>query len=388
VHADALSDSRFSLSAFGTLGAVYQNARGLAYRRDISQGHGARAGEVDLGTDSIVGLQATGRIASGLDAQVQETVHRDEDGLWRPELERAFLRYQPSPSVMLRAGRIGLGLYLLADAFDVGYAYLTIRPPVEIYGLLAADEFDGADAELSRPIGGGVGRIRVLGGKWPFQIAQADGTTIEIDDDSVIGITADYLHGDWQTRAALLQIHIPGGNDPVAPALAQTGFPQAVALARELDRSQQNSYGMEIGTTYEGNPLQAALLYIHLNSDYLQGPKFNSAFALLGYHIAQLTPYTSFSMTDNFGPTRGTGLPPLPVFEPLIAAAREDQVSAQTTQRDFSLGVRYDFAPHVDLKAQIDQVWLHQSELIFDYNVPPPGHTSLTVYGLAVDFAF
>lgn len=50
--------------------------------------------------------------------------------------------------------------------------------------------------------------------------------------------------------------------------------------------------------------------------------------------------------------------------------------------------MRYDFAPHVDLKAQIDRVWLHQSELIFDYNIPPSGHTSLTVYGLAIDFAF
>lgn len=388
VRADALSDSRFTLGAFGTLGAVYQNARGLAYRRDISQGHGARAGEVDLGTDSIIGLQVTGRIASGFDAQVQETVHRDEDGLWRPELERAFLRYQPNPAVMVRAGRIGLGLYLLADAFDVGYAYLTIRPPVEIYGLLAADEFDGADASFSRQIGGGIGRIRVLGGRWPFEVAQPNGTAVQIDNDSIVGITADYLHGDWQTRAALVQIHIPGGNDPVAPALAATGFPQAVQLAGELNRSQLNSYGAEIGTTYDGDPLQAALIYIHLNSDYLSGPKFNSAFALLGYHIKQLTPYASFSMTDNFGPTHTTGLPAVPVFEPLIAAAQEDQVSSQSTQRSFSLGVRYDFAPHVDFKAQVDRISLHQSELIFDYNVPPSGHTSLTVYGLAVDFAF
>ena len=388
VRADALSDSRFSLSAFGTLGATYQNARGLAYRRNISQGHGARAGEIDLGTDSILGLQVTGKIASGLDALLQGTVDRNEDGVWRPQLKRAFLRYQPTPSVMVRAGRIGLGLYLLGDAFDVGYAYLTIRPPVEVYGLLAADEFNGIDATFSRTLGGGVGRIRFLGGKWPFDVALPDGSTAAIDDDSILGITADYLYGDWQTRAALVQIHIPGGGDPVAPALAQTGLPQAVTLAGELTRPEQNSYGAEIGTTYEGDPLQASLVYVHLNSDYLQGPKFNSALVLLGYRIGQLTPYGEFAMTDNFGSVAQTGLPALPIFEPLIQAAREDQTSSQATQRDFSLGVRYDFAPHVDLKAQIDRVWLHQSELIFDYNVPPPGHTSLTVYGVAVDFAF
>ncbi|MGH7107093.1 MAG: hypothetical protein ACREFT_11335 [Acetobacteraceae bacterium] len=43
MRADSLSGSRFSLSAFGTLGAVYQNARGLVYRRDVSQRHGARS---------------------------------------------------------------------------------------------------------------------------------------------------------------------------------------------------------------------------------------------------------------------------------------------------------------------------------------------------------
>jgi len=127
---------------------------------------------------------------------------------------------------------------------------------------------------------------------------------------------------------------------------------------------------------------------VHLNSNYVQGPKFNSALALLGYRIAQLTPYVGFDMTESFATTESTGLPPLPMLQPLIAGAQEDETAEQTTQRDFSLGVRYDFAPHVDVKAQIDRVWLHQSALIFDYGVPPPGHTSLTVFGVALDFAF
>src|SRR6185437_12551051 len=255
-HADDLSGSRFTLGAFGTLGAVYQNARGLAYRRNISQGHGARAGELDLGTDSLLGLQVTGDITSDLDAQVQGIVRRNSEGVWRPELARAFARYQPSQAVMVRAGRIGLGVFLLADALDVGYSYLTIRPPVEVYGMLASDEFDGADATFSRRLGDGVGRIRVLGGRLPFETALADGSVTTVDNARIFGITADYLYENWQTRAALLDIHVPGGSDPVAAALARTGFPQAVALAGNLDRSPDNSYGAEIGATYDGDPLE------------------------------------------------------------------------------------------------------------------------------------
>jgi hypothetical protein len=387
-HAEDLSGSRFTFGAFGTLGAVYQNARGLAYRRSISQGRGARAGELDLGTDSLLGLQVTGRVTSDLDAQAQVLLRRNAEGVWRPELARAFARFRPSQAVMVRAGRIGLGVYLLADALDVGYSYLTIRPPVEVYGMLASDEFDGADATFSRQLGDGVGRIRLLGGRLPYETAFPDGSVTTVDNMKIVGLTADYLYREWQTRAALVEIHLPTQADPVAPALAQTGVAQAMELAAELNRSPQNSYAVEIGALYDGDPLQAALVLVHLNSDFPQGPKFNSGFAQLGYPIAQLTPYAAFSMTDSFATTGSAGLPLLPVFEPLIAAAQEDQTALQATQRDFSLGLRYDFAPHMDLKAQIDRVWLHQSALIFDYNVPPPGHTSLTVFAVALDFAF
>jgi len=290
--------------------------------------------------------------------------------------------------MMVRAGRIGLGVYLLADALDVGYSYLTIRPPVELYGMLAGDDFDGADATFARQLGGGVGRIRVLGGRLPFETALANGSVIDANATRIFGITADYLYREWQTRAALLQIHVPNSADPVAPALVRTGIAQAVALAGELEHSPQDSYGVVIGTLYEGDPLQAALVLVHFNSDYPQGPKFNAGFGLVGYRLGPLTPYAAYSITDSFGSARTTGLPPLPVFEPLIAAAAADQTATQANQRDLALGVRYDFAPHVDLKAQVDRTWLHQSDLIFDYNVPPPGHTALTIFGLAVDFAF
>lgn len=387
-RADDLSDSRFTLGAFGTLGAVYQNARGLAYRRNVSQGRGARAGEIDLGTDSLLGLQMTGEVTSSLDAQAQTIIVRNAQGVWRPELARAFARYRPSQTVMVRAGRIGLGVYLLADALNVGYSYLTIRPPVEVYGMLASDEFDGADATFSRKLGEGVGRLRLLGGRLPYEQAFPDGSVMTIDNMKIVGMTADYLYRAWQTRAALLEIHVPITPDPVAPALAETGFPQAVALARELNRSPQNIYALEAGALYDGDPLQAALVVVHLNSDYLQGPKFNSGFAQVGYRIGELTPYSAFSITDSFATAESTGLPLLPMFEPLIAAAQEDQTALQATQRDFSLGVRFDFAPHLDLKVQIDRAWLHQSDLIFDYDIPPPGHTSLTVFGVAIDFAY
>ena len=46
-HAETLDTTALHWNAFATLGAVYQNSRGLAFRRHSGQGRGARAGELD-----------------------------------------------------------------------------------------------------------------------------------------------------------------------------------------------------------------------------------------------------------------------------------------------------------------------------------------------------
>lgn len=381
--------SPLEVNAFGTLGAVYQDSPGLAFRRSVGQGHGARAGEVDVGTDSLLGLQVSASTSFGLDAQVQAIVRRNAAGVWRPGLARGFLRYEPNQTVMVRLGRIGLSLYLRGAALDVGYSYLPIRPPAEVYGLLASDEFDGADLTVTRAIGSGVGKLRLLGGRLPYETGNADGSVTDLHSSELLGLTGRYYDGNWETLIALVQIHLHDSSaDPLAQALGETGFPQAVNLASALMKTPQNVLAAAIGIAYTGNRLRATAVYARLDSNYLMGPKANTGYVLVGWRFSRLTPYALYSVSDSFATTQPAGLPPLPLFAPLIAGAYEAQIAAQTTQRDFALGVRYDFAPHMDLKAQVDRLWLHQSMLAFDYNVPPFGHASMTVAGVALDFAF
>ena len=384
-----LGASPLKLDAFGTLGAVYQDSPGLAFRRSVGQGHGARAGEIDFGTDSLLGLQLGVNTSFGLNAQFQGIVRRNAFGLWQPELARAFLRYEPNQTVMVRAGRIGLSLYLRGATPDVGYSYLPIRPPEEVYGLLPSNHFDGADLTLTRVIGSGVGKLRLFGGGLSYEIGNANGSVTSMGNNTVLGITGRYLEGDWETLVVLVQFHNHDTSaNPLARALLGTHFPQAAAFADELTKSPQNVLVMGFGTSYTGNRLRATAVYARLDSDYVTGPKANTGYLLLGWRLSQVTPYALYSISDSFASTQPAGLPPLPVFEPLIEGVYQAQVAAQTTQRDFALGVRYDFAPHMDIKAQVDHIWLHQSMLIFDYNVPPFGHASMTVAGVALDFAF
>ena len=389
-HAETLDTTALHWNAFGTLGAVYQNSRGLAFRRDIGQGRGARAGELDLGTDSVLGAQLTGSTDFGLSAEIQSVSRRDATGRWRPQLARAFLRYEPSPAWMLRAGRIGLNLYLLGDALDVGYAYLTVRPPPEVYGILATAEFDGADVTYSRALGAALIRLRAFGGQMPFQFATADGGIVDLSHNDVFGLSADYLDGNWETRLAVVRLSELSATPfvPLAAGLETTTVPQAVMLAGSLLQTPKTTYAAEAGTNYTGSHLRATAMLVRFDSHDPVGPNENTGYVLLGWRARNVTPFVAFSVSENFGRARPTGLPALPVFAPLIAGAAQAQTTFQTTQRDLSLGTRYDFAPHMDCKVQLDQVWLAHSALIFDTNVPPPNRDSMTVASLAIDFAF
>lgn len=386
---DGLSASPIRLDAFGTLGAVYQDSAGLAFRRTVGQGHGARAGEIDFGTDSLLGLQIGGNTSFGLDAELQGILRRNAEGVWRPELDRAFLRYEPNQTLMVRGGRLGLSVYLRGAALDVGYSYLPIRPPQEVYGLLATDQFDGVDLTITRVIGDGVGKLRALGGRLPYRTGNASGPPTELNDNSLYGLTGRYFDGNWETLLALVRFHLHDTRAyPLAQALGQTGFPEAAALGSALTKTPQDVLATGIGVSYTGERLRATMLYARLDSNFLTGPKANTGYVLLGWRISQVTPYALFSVSDSFAGTRPAGLPDIPVFAPLIAGAYEAQVTEQTTERDAALGLRFDFAPHMDIKAQIDHIWLHHSTLVFDYNVPPPGHASMTLAGVALDFAF
>jgi hypothetical protein len=380
----------FTLGGFGTLGAVYHDAPGLEFRRWVGQGRGARAGEIDFGTDSLLGLQLTTALSPTFDLQLQGIIQRGAQDDWQPTLERAFVRWSPDDSVMVRLGRIDLGYYLLADALEVGYSYLTLRPPVEVYGILPSLTLDGGDVRLKYRIGDGIASVRLLGGRMPGQIALPDGTAMDIASGVEVGGSLDYLCGDWQTSLAFARYHSRdlGQFERLASALRQTPFPQAQILGGDFVAGTHNSYATELGVAYDHSPFQAHIVYVRLSSTDLTGPDLNAGFVLAAYRIGRLTPYSTFAISDSFANIRSTGLPDIPVFAALNAAVYEAQTTSQAMQRSLAVGVRYDLATHFDLKAQVDRVWLHQSNLIFDRNVPPPDHTAMTVFGVALDFAF
>ena len=154
-RAQDFTADRFTFRGFGTLGMTTHDADGFEYRRNVGQGHGAEADQIDFETDSLAGLQFNAHLVPRLDFALQGVTRVNVDGDWTPRITQAFLRYSPDESLVLRAGRFGYEIYLLAESRQVGYSYVPLRPSVEFYGLLANDSIDGADVSYTSRLGAG-----------------------------------------------------------------------------------------------------------------------------------------------------------------------------------------------------------------------------------------
>jgi hypothetical protein len=388
-RAQDFETDRFTFRGFGTIGFTTHDAEGIEFRRNVGQGYGSEANELDFHADSLAGLQLNSRIAARFDLALQGVTRINAEGNWTPRVTQAFLRYSPDESLVLRAGRFGYEIYLLAESRQVGYSYLAVRPSQDFYGLVTNDEVDGIDASWTTRLGPGLFKVRVFGGEGSDETALHDGTSWSGSSDAV-GATLDYTWRSLTARAAALEVRYGANADlrELGAFLASSGSPPAIDIGEELIGSEQVSRGLQLGLAYDGGPLQAQLLYGHIISDSIAGPNVNAFQAQAGYRVGDWTPYLSFAKSRDRNPIRSTGLPELPELLPVIGTVRELQDNMRATQHSTSLGVRWDLSSHWAFKAQVDFTDIHDSALNFDRRPANSGDTRMTVLTAAVDFVF
>lgn len=381
---------RVTLGGFGTIGALYHDAEGIEYRRSASQPRGAQAGEVDFATDTLGGVQLNAHWNPEIDAVIQAVTRLTADDDWQPQLTRAFVRYNPTETLTLRAGRIGWEIYPRADSRDVGYSQLTIRPSVEVFGISPMEHFDGAELGLKHPLGKALIAAKVYGGYTEGKLARSDGSVTKVADSKLWGAHVEYQRGPWVVRlgSGVFEQGISYPLGGLAAGLQATGVPQAVTLGEEFARDGRKSYFYVGGLAYDEGPLQARLFGAHVHPEHIVSPDINVGQLIAGYRIGTLTPYASYSFVENTSSTPGTGLPDTPEYAALNAGVSMALAGGQYNQSSASLGLRYDFMPRLALKVQVDHVWLDGSRLVFDRRPDPADDAEMTLLGVALDFVF
>ena len=104
----------FKFSAFGTAGLLYDDSP-FHMQRDFGQPDTFRGSKYSLLADSLVGAQVDYNITGRFDATVQMVAKKRAQQTIEESLEWAFIRWRPTDELAVRAGRLGLDLYMLSD---------------------------------------------------------------------------------------------------------------------------------------------------------------------------------------------------------------------------------------------------------------------------------
>ena len=388
-----LSFNGLEISGFGTLGALQTDTDDVDVTRDQSQQHGAKT-NLSLKQDSLIGIQAYYKANAALDFVAQGVSRYGPRGDYRPELMAAFGRYAATPNLSLRAGRIGMEFYMLADSRLVGYSYLTVRPPREIFTTLPFQYVDGADFTATAPVGDGILKGRVFLGQ-SGEEAPVAGDFVSMRGAPIAGAYVEYQSGDWQWRVSYAQIEfkdeLPGAVTALRAGLNQAsrfGFPGAAEAAESISLTDTVSRFYSIGAVYDSGPLQVQGMLAQVRHESAIYQDSLAAYLIAGYRIGQFTPFAGLSTSRSTAESVSSGLPDVPPFTILTAGLNAAIARTHTDQTTYTLGARWDFRRDMALKAQVDMVrgardsvWLYPtSNAAFD--------GKLNIYSVALDFVF
>jgi hypothetical protein len=383
-------ESVVSVSGFGTLGAVYHDLDGVEFRRDISQPDGAKAHQLSLDTDSMLGLQMTARPSAQFEATVQLVSRNAIDVGHRPQVTWAYVKYKPTEDIALRAGRLGVETYMQGDSAAIGYANLLVRQPVIFY----PSTYDGMDLELLRPLGAGMVRLKGTAGLLVGKLLSVN--TYDSKGSPLWSALAEYAQGAWTGRVSagkytLKEEASAPQLDMLKSALSMT--PNGAEINAVMSMKNRAINYTSLALAYDSGPLQG-----RVGLSTIASPGWATLHALhshIGYRIGKVTPYAAYSRQRANRDTIPTGIPSglSPATDALNQAAALAQGALKVNQSDFTLGVRYDISRNTSIKFQVDRILYQEPRSITDPSLFLSDYQSrdtrgLTMISLALDFAF
>ena len=383
--------SMFSFSGFGTLGAVHSNEDQADFTSILKPNGAGYTHQWSTDVDSRIAGQINARFTSQLSAMVQVISEQIYDNTYRPRVEWANLKYQPTPEVSFRAGRIVLPAFLVSDFRKVGYANPWVRPPEEVYTLSPVNNSDGVDANYRLLAGSFVHSVSASYGK--AEVKVPGGTTADVRH--LWTITESVEYGAAMAHLSFSQAEFTFHQDSLEAlfnALRQFG-PQGNALAAKYDVDDKVIRFIALGAMYDpgGWFVMGEWGRRDLNSVF----GTSTAWYLSGgYRLAQFTPYLTYAEVTANSNTSDPGLTvsALPAFlagpGTALNAGLNAALGTIAVQRTTSVGVRWDFVKNLDLKLQYDYMRLGAGSPGTLSNLQPgfqPGG-SVSLFSAVIDF--
>lgn len=348
----------WSLSGFGTLGFTHASERQADYTTSVLKRSGAGATRPwSTDVDSRLGAQLDVNVDRRWSAVLQVVSEQRLDNTYRPRVEWANIKYQPTPELALRLGRIALPMFLTAEYRKVGYAYPWVRPPVEGYGSLPISTSDGVDATLHWSLGRVRNVSQVLFGHDDVDVPRP----LYAYGRKLAGLSNTSDLGDLSIRVSAIRAEITtNAGGALFDALTAFG-PAGQALTRRYAIDHKPAGMINVGLNYDPGLWFVMAEAGRTGTHSLLGTTYN-AYVSAGWRRGALTPYATWSQVRAKGSTMENGLPAdglPPALAAQVAAVNaglNTLLATATQQRSAAAGVRWDLQTNLALKLQYDRV--------------------------------
>jgi hypothetical protein len=398
---------RVTVSGFGTVAAEYSTERQADFSGSLIQPNGVgHTAEFAGGPDSRFGLQGRADFGERLSSVVQLVAQHQYDNEYAPQIEWANVKFKLRPDLSVRLGRTELPVFMLSDSRLVGYANLTLRPPVEVYSSDPMTSNDGVDLTWRVDFDDAVGTLQALAGRSRARFPE----DLQVTASRTRGLNFAYESGALTLRLHYTSTRVDlrsGSIDSLLQGYRQLGAAlatlpglqgaaaRATALAKTYDPTDVGISFLTVGIAYDpGAWVITAEWAADVNPTVFFDRK--AWYTTIGRRFGNWTPYVtraeirSGRRTESDVSSALLATPLASSAAALDAGLNRFLATLAPTQRSVSLGVRWDLARHFDLKLQYDRVMLGAGSAGTLVNTQPtfrPGG-KLGVFGLGLDFVF
>ena len=369
----ALEQGEHRFNGFGTVGVTHLGGEddGRSYGINGQTNDSWRGDQL-----SKFGAQLSYGLTDTVGVTVQATAKAQQDE-WKANLEWAYLSWQTTDQLMLRAGRLRSPVYMYSESLDVGYSYPWLRLPDEVYSQVQVTNYEGLDAVYTVPLSYGSVTFQLAGGQAKNRDYYAYDDQFDIDYDKLFGASVSLATNQFGTlRIGYVEADITTDiNGTVNNYL--TGNPNdnlsLLVLDKEKGKFTSIGYQYDNGTWVSNNEWTSRMI----ENDGLEA--IDSFYLMGGRRFGDFLPHVTYAQLDDNG----------------------------GRQSSWTLGLNYQAAPtvvvkgeykRVDTKNGYDGVFTRNAQEVFDNEVhsrfggalggAPARNYDGDIVSVGVDFVF
>jgi hypothetical protein len=253
---------------------------------------------------------------------------------------------------------------------------------VNFYGGVPINYGDGADVQLRLPLADGVVKGSLYVGEAREQLP-----TYDVNGAPIRAVSLGYEKGPLQLRVIHAESDLSNSVAGLANLRGQLSGMGASAAASALDMKGTRSAYDSVGMSYDDGNWQLLAALIAVNHGTVLNENSSAAHVSVARRLGNVSPYLGYAWAKSSAKSLASGLggAMAAAMDPVIAdVLKRTHVDQQTT----TLGLRWDFARNLDLKAQVDFVQGDASSTFLYNQVQSGWDGRTTVFSLALDFVF